>query len=101
MRDAPYRAIWLSDTHLGIRDCRAQALLDFLDAHDCEFLYLVGDFIDFWRLKCSPYWPQLHNDVLRKVLSKARAETAVTLIPGNHDEYLRKFYDLQLGNILI
>src|SRR5262249_49696433 len=48
-----------------------------------------------------PYWPQSHSDVIRKVLSKARAGTIVTLIPGNHDEYLRRFSDLQLGNIMI
>lgn len=96
-----YRTIWLSDTHLGTRDCKAQALLDFLDRHDCDYLYLVGDIIDFWRLKRAPYWPQLHSDVLRKILSKARAGTAVTFIPGNHDEYVRRFCDLQLGNILV
>jgi UDP-2,3-diacylglucosamine pyrophosphatase LpxH len=96
-----YRTIWLSDIHLGTRECRAQALLDFLDAHDCEYLYLVGDIIDFWRLKRSPYWPQLHSDVVRKVLSKARAGTLVTLVPGNHDEYFRKFCDLQLGNLVV
>ncbi len=96
-----YRSIWISDTHLGTPGCQAEALLDFLDAHECEFLYLVGDIIDFWRLKRSPYWTQLHSDVIRKVLSKARAGTVVTLIPGNHDEYLRRFCDLQLGNILV
>jgi len=96
-----YRAIWLSDIHLGTRDCKARALLDFLDSHDCDYLYLVGDIIDFWRLQRAPFWPQLHSDVLRKILSKARAGTAVTFIPGNHDEYVRRFCDLQLGNILV
>ena len=95
-----YRTIWL-DIHLGTRDCKARALLDFLDSHDCDYLYLVGDIIDFWRLKRAPFWPQLHSDVLRKILSKARAGTAVTFIPGNHDEYVRRFCDLQLGNILV
>ena len=96
-----YRSIWVSDTHLGTPGCQARALLDFLDRHECEFLYLVGDIIDFWRLKRSPYWTQLHSDVIRKVLSKAGAGTTVTLVPGNHDEYLRRFCDLQLGNIMV
>jgi UDP-2,3-diacylglucosamine pyrophosphatase LpxH len=96
-----YRTIWLSDTHLGTRGCQARALLDFLDAHDCDYLYLVGDIIDFWRLKRAPHWTQLHSDVIRTVLSKARAGTVVTLVPGNHDEYLRRFCDLQLGNIMV
>jgi UDP-2,3-diacylglucosamine pyrophosphatase LpxH len=101
MASRRYRTIWLSDTHLGTRECRAQALLDFLDAHDCDYLYLVGDIIDFWRLRRSPHWPQLHSDVVRKVLSKARSGTLVTLVPGNHDEYFRKFCDLQLGNLVV
>jgi UDP-2,3-diacylglucosamine pyrophosphatase LpxH len=91
----------VSDTHLGTRDCQAGALLEFLEARDCEYLYLVGDIIDFWRLKRAPQWAQLHSDVVRTVLSKARAGTMVTLVPGNHDEYLRRFCDLQLGNIMI
>ena len=96
-----YRTIWLSDTHLGTRGCQAQALLDFLDSHECDYLYLVGDIIDFWRLKRAPHWTQLHSDVIRTVLTKARAGTVVTLVPGNHDEYLRRFCDLQLGNIMV
>jgi UDP-2,3-diacylglucosamine pyrophosphatase LpxH len=98
---ARYRTIWLSDTHLGTWDCQARALLDFLDEHECDYLYLVGDIIDFWRLGRVPQWVQLHSDVVRKVLSKARAGTLVTFVPGNHDEYLRRFCDLQLGNIMI
>jgi UDP-2,3-diacylglucosamine pyrophosphatase LpxH len=101
MNATHFRAIWLSDIHLGTRGCKAEALLDFLDAHDCEYLYLVGDIIDFWKLKRAPYWPQLHSDVVRKVLSKARAGTIVTFVPGNHDEYIRRFCDLQLGNIFV
>ena len=101
MTTARYRTIWLSDIHLGTRGCQARALLDFLDAHECEYLYLVGDIIDFWRLKRAPHWPQLHSDVIRTVLSKAQADTTVTLIPGNHDEYLRRFCDLQFGNIMV
>jgi UDP-2,3-diacylglucosamine pyrophosphatase LpxH len=96
-----YRTIWVSDTHLGTRDCQALALRKFLDAHECEYLYLVGDIIDFWRLKRAPHWAQAHSDVIRTVLTKARAGTIVTLVPGNHDEYLRRFCDLQLGNIMV
>ena len=59
MTTARYRTIWLSDTHLGTRGCQAGALVDFLDRHECEYLYLVGDVIDFWQLKRAPFWPQL------------------------------------------
>ena len=101
MKRGRYRTIWVSDIHLGTPGCQARALLDFLDAHECEFLYLVGDIIDFWRLKRAPHWDQLHSDVIRTVLGKARTGTVVTLVPGNHDEYLRRFCDLQLGNIMV
>jgi UDP-2,3-diacylglucosamine pyrophosphatase LpxH len=95
------RSVWLSDIHLGTRDCQAETLLAFLDAIECDYLYLVGDIIDFWRLERAPHWPQRHSDVIQAVLSKAQAGCVVTLIPGNHDEYLRRFCDLQLGNILV
>lgn len=101
MDDVRCRTVWISDVHLGTRECAADALLAFLDRHQCDYLYLVGDIVDFWQLRRTPYWPQIHTDVVRKILSKARGGTIVTLIPGNHDEYLRRFCDLQLGNIMI
>jgi UDP-2,3-diacylglucosamine pyrophosphatase LpxH len=101
MGDVRCRTVWISDVHLGTRECAAAALLAFLDRHECDYLYLVGDIVDFWQLRRTPYWPQIQTDVVRKVLGKARAGTIVTLIPGNHDEYLRRFCDLQLGNIMI
>src|SRR5262252_6392362 len=101
MEDVRCRTVWISDVHLGTRECAAEALLAFLDRHECDYLYLVGDIVDFWQLRRTPYWPQIQTDVVRKILSKARAGTIVTLIPGNHDEYLRRFCDLQLGNIMI
>jgi len=61
MEETHFRAIWLSDIHLGTRSCKAGALLDFLDACDCEYLYLVGDIIDFWKLKRAPYRPQIQR----------------------------------------
>ena len=101
MADVRCRTVWISDVHLGTRECAAHALLAFLDRHQCDYLYLVGDIVDFWQLRRTPYWPQIQTDVVRKILSKARAGTIVTLIPGNHDEHLRRFCDLQLGNIMI
>jgi UDP-2,3-diacylglucosamine pyrophosphatase LpxH len=101
MSQARFRTIWLSDVHLGTRGCKAETLLAFLERHECDFLYLVGDIIDFWKLKRSRYWPQAHSDVVRRVLSMAHTGTVVTFVPGNHDEYLRRFCDLQLGNMLV
>ncbi|MDX2103039.1 MAG: UDP-2,3-diacylglucosamine diphosphatase [Alphaproteobacteria bacterium] len=96
-----FRTIWISDVHLGTRGCSADALLDFLKFTECETLYLVGDIIDGWRLKKSWYWPQTHNDIVQKVLRKARKGTRVIYVCGNHDEALRQFVGLQFGPIPI
>jgi UDP-2,3-diacylglucosamine pyrophosphatase LpxH len=99
--DARYkvRTAWISDVHLGTPGCQADALLDFLKRVDCDTLYLVGDIIDGWQLRRSWYWPQAHNDVVQKLLRKARKGTRVIFIPGNHDEFGRKFLDHSFGGV--
>ncbi len=94
-----YRTIWISDIHLGTSGCNAALLLDFLKSTESETLYLVGDIIDGWRLKKSWYWPDAHNDVIRRVLKKAKKGTRVLYIPGNHDEVLRPYVGLNLGGV--
>ncbi len=96
-----YRTIWISDVHLGTRSCNAAYLLDFLKHTESETLYLVGDIIDGWRLKKNWYWPQLHNDVVQKLLRKARKGTNVIYLPGNHDEFVRPFVGHNLGNVTL
>jgi UDP-2,3-diacylglucosamine pyrophosphatase LpxH len=96
-----YRSIFISDTHLGTAGCQAGPLLDFLRRTESDFLYLVGDIVDGWQLKRRWYWHQSHNDVIQKVLRKARKGTSVVYIPGNHDEAARHFLDLAFGEILI
>src|SRR5438309_11293921 len=93
-----YRAGWISDMHLGTRGCNATALLDFLRENDIETLYIVGDLIDIWSLRRGIYWPQQHNDVMQKILRKARKGTRVIYIPGNHDELVTSFFGTY-GNI--
>jgi UDP-2,3-diacylglucosamine pyrophosphatase LpxH len=95
-----YRAAWISDAHLGTRGCNATALLDFLREHDFGTLYIVGDLIDVWSLRRGIYWPQQHNDVIQKILRKARKGTRVIYIPGNHDELVAGFCGIY-GNIEI
>lgn len=94
-----YRAIFISDLHLGTPGCRADALLEFLRRTESEYLYLVGDIVDGWQLRRRWYWPQAHNDVVQKVLRKARHGTRVVFIPGNHDEFVRHFLELSFGGI--
>jgi len=96
-----YRSIWISDVHLGFRGCRADFLLDFLRNTECEYLYLVGDIIDVWEMKNRLFWPQEHNNVVRTILGKAKHDTKVIYIPGNHDEVLRDFVGMDFGNVSI
>jgi UDP-2,3-diacylglucosamine pyrophosphatase LpxH len=93
------RTVWISDVHLGTPGCQAAALLDFLRAVECETLFLVGDIIDGWQLRRSWYWPQAHNDVVQKLLRKARKGTKVIYVPGNHDEFARKYLHLNFGGV--
>lgn len=93
------RTVWISDLHLGTPGCQAHALLDFLRQVRCDTLYLVGDIIDGWQLQRSWYWPQAHNDVVQKLLRKARKGTRVVFVPGNHDEFARKYLGHSFGGI--
>jgi UDP-2,3-diacylglucosamine pyrophosphatase LpxH len=94
-----YRAIFISDLHLGTPGCQASALLDFLKSHPSEYLYLVGDIVDGWQLRRRWYWPQSHNDVVQKLLRRARKGCHVVYVPGNHDEFARGFVGHQFGGI--
>ncbi len=101
LRIKQYRSIWISDIHLGTRGCKAPFLLDFLKNHESEYLYLVGDIVDGWRLKRCWYWPQAHNDIVQKLLRKAKKGTKVFYIPGNHDEALHDYSQMQFGGITV
>lgn len=94
-----YKTIFISDIHLGSKACQAELLLDFLKHNDSEKLYLVGDIVDGWRLKRKWYWPQSHNDVVQKILRKARKGSEIIYVPGNHDEGLRRYVGTHFGGI--
>jgi len=99
--NAKYRTVFISDVHLGMRSCQATALLDFLKHVESDTLYLVGDIVDFWKVRRGPHWPQPHNDVLQKLLRKARKGTRVVMIPGNHDDGLRDYCGMNFGGVEI
>jgi len=92
------KSIFISDVHLGTSDSQAKALLEFLRDYDSENLFLVGDIIDGWELKRKFSWAQSHSDVIQKLLRKARKGTKVYYILGNHDEFLRDFLPITLGD---
>jgi len=96
-----FKTIWISDVHLGTTGCQAGKLLEFLQATESETLYLVGDIVDGWQLRRRWYWDQAHNNVVQNVLKKAKKGTRVIFVPGNHDESVRQFIDLDFGGIQI
>ncbi len=101
IRPIHYRSIFISSVHLGFSGCSAEYLLDFLRSTTCDYLYLVGDIIDIWQMKKKIHWPQSHNDVIRTILGKAKHGTRIIYVPGNHDELLRDYNNIILGNLEI
>jgi UDP-2,3-diacylglucosamine pyrophosphatase LpxH len=95
------RSIFISDIHLGTAGCQAHALLDFLRSTRCDYLYLVGDIVDGWQLRRRWFWPQSHNDVIQKILRAARKGTHVVFVPGNHDEFARRYDGHEFGGIVV
>ncbi|MFB8828309.1 UDP-2,3-diacylglucosamine diphosphatase [Azotobacter sp. CWF10] len=93
------RTLWISDVHLGTRDCKAEHLASFLKRYHADTLYLVGDIIDGWRLRSGIYRPQAHTNVIRRLLTMSKRGTTVIYVTGNHDEFLRRYSALMLGNI--
>ncbi len=95
-----YRSVFVSDIHLGTRFSKAEEFLDFLKHTESENIFFVGDIIDGWALKRKFRWQQSHSDVIQKVLKKSRKGTQVYFIIGNHDEFLRPFAPLFMGDNL-
>ena len=93
------RAIFISDLHIGTPGFQAEALLDFLKHHPSDVLYLVGDIVDGWQLRRRWFWPQSHNDVVQKLLRRARKGCRVIYVPGNHDEFARHFVGHAFGGV--
>jgi len=93
------RALFISDVHLGTRTAQAERLIDLLRCCEADVIYLVGDIIDFWKVRRGPHWPQTHNDVLQKLMRKVRKGTRLVVIPGNHDEALRDYAGMQFGGV--
>ncbi len=96
-----YRSVFLSDIHLGFRDCRSDYLLDFLNHLECDTLYLIGDIIDLRAMSRQLHWPSSHYQVIKKIVALSEAGTRVVYIPGNHDEPVREYVGQMFGAIEI
>jgi len=94
-----HRTIFISDTHLGTRGCKADRLADFLAHNDCSTLYLIGDIVDGWALQRNWYWPEAHNRVVAEILHKVEMGTRVIYVPGNHDEALHEYAGVSLAGV--
>jgi UDP-2,3-diacylglucosamine pyrophosphatase LpxH len=104
MKKTVYRSIFISDIHLGSKNCKAKSVDDFLKNNNCETLYLVGDIIDGWKFQQNrSKWKNSHSDVIRRLLKLHKDDTKIIYIPGNHDEFVRMLlpYELSLGNITL
>ncbi|AWB66847.1 UDP-2,3-diacylglucosamine hydrolase [Saccharobesus litoralis] len=96
-----FNAVWLSDIHLGCKDCKAEFLLDFLDKVEADVIYLAGDIVDFWALEKRFHWPDSHNQLAYKLIDIARSGTKVIYVPGNHDEKVRKYVGMTFSDVEI
>lgn len=101
MKPKEIKALFISDIHLGSQGCHAESVLEVLKKYKPECLFLVGDIIDGWLLKKRFFWPQSHTNVLRKILSYSKNGTRIIYIPGNHDDFMRQYLDVEFGNIEI
>ncbi len=98
---AAYRAMWISDTHLGAPEARVEDLLHFLEHHDADLLYLVGDIVDIERMRRRPAWPAAHARAAQMMLDRCAGGRRVIYIPGNHDAAVRALLHLDLSGVEI
>ena len=99
VRTASVKSAFISDLHLGAKECQASEILDFLRSVQMDELFLVGDIVDLWCMRRSIYWPAAHHAVLKLILEKARSGTRVIYIPGNHDDLARTLVGSMLAGV--
>jgi len=101
MEKTRYRTVFVRDTHLGTRGCKAVELGNFLARIQCDTLYLIGDIIDFWKFRRGWYWPKQHSEVIRHFLRMRMNGTRLIYVPGNHDDLLRNLDGVEFGGLRI
>ncbi len=88
----------ISDVHLGFIGCKAKELNRYLKSIEPEILIINGDFIDIWQFR-SYYFPKAHTKVLERIFKFVSDGVKVYYLTGNHDEMLRRYSGLNLGNL--
>lgn len=96
------RAVFISDIHLANPNSQVDLLADFLNNTETDYLYLLGDIVDLWKLSTRKgRWHRHHESILKLILAKAKAGTEVVYVPGNHDPFFRHFADTNLGPVRV
>ena len=88
----------ISDIHLGTFGCHATELVSYLRSIQPKLLVLNGDVIDIWQFR-KHYFPASHMQVIKEIFSLMAKGTKVVYITGNHDETLRRYSGLEIGNL--
>jgi len=101
MQQLHFRSLWVSDTHLGGRNLKSDQLYAFLKKTESDHLYLVGDIFDLWKLRKNWFWPEINDRIVNLILKKAENGTNVYLLPGNHDDIIRKYVGTTFHGIQI
>jgi UDP-2,3-diacylglucosamine pyrophosphatase LpxH len=94
-----YRAIFLSDLHLGSIGCKTEPLWDFLQTVHADEYYLVGDIVDTWITWGNQSWTEAHTRIFRHLIGLAQMGTDVYLMPGNHDDFGAQLDGITLGSL--
>jgi len=101
MQHLHFRSLWVSDTHLGGRNLKSDQLYDFLASTESDYLYLVGDIFDLWKLRKNWCWPEINDRIVNLILKKAGNGTKVYYLPGNHDDIVRKYAGTVFCGVII
>jgi UDP-2,3-diacylglucosamine pyrophosphatase LpxH len=97
MERRPLDVVVMSDLHLGTYGCHAREIVNYLKSIQPQILVLNGDVIDGWQFS-KRYFPVAHMQVIKEIMSLLSKGTRVIYITGNHDEMLRRYSDIEIGN---
>jgi UDP-2,3-diacylglucosamine pyrophosphatase LpxH len=100
MEKRPVDVVVISDVHLGTYGCRAKELVNYLRSITPNMLILNGDIIDGWQFT-KRYFPIAHVMVIKEIIQLITNGTRVFYITGNHDEMMRRYTDMQMGNFAL
>jgi len=87
----------MSDLHLGTYGCHATEIVNYLKSISPEVLILNGDIVDVWQFN-KRYFPVAHMQVIKEIMNLLSKGTRVIYITGNHDEIMRRYSGIQMGN---